>query len=56
MKFVYVRSTCSQAVLNKGLKHELHQLKKLGSILLTNSLSVLNIRSKPYPLQMMKLV
>ena len=29
MKFVYMRSHCSVAVLNKGLKLELHLLKQL---------------------------
>jgi len=28
MKFVYIRSTCSAGVLNKGLKLELHVLKQ----------------------------
>jgi len=29
MKFVYIRSICSVAVLNKGLKLDLHILKQL---------------------------
>ena len=29
MKFVYIRSTCNAAVLNKGLQFELHLLKQL---------------------------
>jgi len=56
MKFVYMRSTCRVAVLNKGLKLELHLLKQLVYILLTYILYVLNMGPKHLALQVMKLI
>jgi len=48
MKFVYMRSTCCVAVLNKGIKLELHLLKQKVFILLTCILYVLNMGSKTF--------
>jgi len=46
MKFVYMGWTCRVAVLNKGLKLELHLPKQLVFLLLTYILYVLNMRSE----------
>jgi len=56
MKLVYMRSTCSVAVVNKGLKLELHVLKQFVFVLLTYILYVLNMGSKYLALQVMKFV
>jgi len=55
MKFIYMRSTCSLAVLNKGLNLDEHQLKQFVYTF-TYNLSVLNMRSKRFVLQVMKFV
>jgi len=48
MKFVFMRLTCRVAVLNNGLKLELHLLKRLVFLLLTYNLYVLNMVSKTF--------
>jgi len=54
MNFVYMRSICSIAVLNKALELQLHRLKQFVFILLTYILYVLNMGSKHLALQVMK--
>jgi len=48
MKLFYMRSTFCLTVLYKGLKLELHLLKQLVFILLTDILYVLNMGSKTF--------
>jgi len=48
MKFIYMRSTCCVAVLNKGLKVELHLLKQLVFNLLTYIFYVINTGFKTF--------
>jgi len=56
MKFVCMKTSCCVAVLNKGLKLELHLLKQVVFILLKNYLYVLNVGSKHLSLQEKKFV